>query len=180
MATNNYSINQQRRVPIRRNGLFYDREQFDFDLEMGREYVEGDLGQTVVLYSVDLNKTNQDKLYGETKKDSIVYFPPIEVPCVFEIEPAQLTAYEKNKNLGVYQKAGVLKFGVYDNTLIELGTDIKVGDMIGVQVTETQMMYYQVDNDGRNNYDNQHMLFGTVGVYRSITASPVEKTTFNG
>ena len=62
MATNNYNINQQRRVPIRRNGLFYDREQFDFDLEMGREYVEGDLGQTVVLYSVDLSKTNQDQV----------------------------------------------------------------------------------------------------------------------
>ena len=52
MATIEFNTNQQRRVPITRNGLFYDREQYAFDMEMGREYVEGDLGQRIVLYSV--------------------------------------------------------------------------------------------------------------------------------
>ena len=66
MANIIFNNNQQRRVPITRNSLFYDREQYAFDMEMGREYVEGDLGQRIVLYSVDLTKTNQDQLYGKT------------------------------------------------------------------------------------------------------------------
>jgi hypothetical protein len=54
-------------------------------------------------------------------------------------------------------------------TFVELGIDIKVGDYVGVQVDEHHMEYWCVENDGRNNYDNQHMLFGTVPYYRSIT-----------
>ena len=164
MAKIEFNTNQQRRVPITRNGLFYDREQFAFDMEMGREYVEGDLGQRIVLYSVDLAKTNQDQLYGESESKKIVCKPPIEIPCVYEIEEAELKGYDKNKNLGIYQKQGKIKFG----------------DFIGVQVTERQMVYFQVENDGRNNYDNAHTQFGTTPLYRSMTASWVDPAIFNG
>ena len=180
MGFTEYSLNQQRRVPIKRNGLFYDSEQLRFDIEMGREYVEGDVGQTIVVYQVDLSKTNQDSMYGETKPDSIIYFPPVEIPCVYEVEPPELRAYEKQKNLGTYQKMGKLKFGVYELTLEEYGVDINVGDFVGVQVTEKQMVYFQVENDGRNNLANEMTMFGTVPFYRSITASWVDEATFNG
>lgn len=180
MAHTEFKTNQQRRVPIKRNGLFYDREQYMFDVDMGREYVEGDMGQSIVLYQVDLTKTNQDDLYGESKSGSIVYYPPVEVPCVYEVEPPELRAYDKQKNLGTYQKMGKLKFGVYEQTLIDLDADIKIGDFVGVQVSEKMMVYFQVENDGRNNFDNQHLMFGTVPFYRSITASWVDGATFNG
>ena len=180
MAGSEFSVNQQRRVPVKRNGLFYDREQFGFDMEMGREYVEGDLSMTVVLYSVNLSKTNQDELYGETRTDGVVYYPPVEVPCVYTIEDADLRAYEKSKNLGVYQKQGKLKMSVYVQTLEELAVDIKNGDYIGVQVTEKNMEFFQVDNDGKNNYGNEQLLFGTVPVVRNLTASSVDKSIFNG
>lgn len=175
-----FKTNQQRMVPVKRNRLFYDREQFKFDMELAREYIEGDMGQSVVLYQVDLTKTNQDSLYGETKSDSIIYLPPVEVPCVYEVEPPELKAYEKQKNFGTYQKMGKLKFGVMEQTLVDLEVDIKVGDFVGVQVSEKMMVYFQVENDGKNNFDNQHLQFGTVPFYRSITASWVDEATFNG
>lgn len=180
MSQIEYKINQQRRVPVKRNRLFYDREQFKFDMELGREYVEGDMGQSIVLYQVDLTKTNQDDIYGESKTDSIVYFPPIEIPCVYEVEPPELRAYDKQKNMATYQKMGKLKFGVYEQTLIDFNADIKVGDFVGVQISEQMMVYFQVENDGRNNFDNQHLMFGTVPLYRSIIASWVDGATFNG
>lgn len=180
MAQTEFKTNQQRRVPVKRNSLFYDREQYMFDIDMGREYVEGDMGQSIVLYQVDLTRTNQDDLYGESKSGSIVYYPPVEVPCVYEVEPPELRAYDKQKNLGTYQKMGKLKFGVYEQTLIDLDVDIKIGDFVGVQVSEKMMVYFQVENDGRNNFDNQHLMFGTVPFYRSITASWVDGATFNG
>ena len=180
MSQLEYKINQQRKVPIKRHGMFYDREQFRFDMELGREYVEGDLTQTAVLYQVDLTKTNQDDLYGETKSDGVIYFPPVEFPCVYKIESPELRAYEKQKNLGTYQKMGKLRLGVYEQTLIDLNCDIKIGDFIGIQASERMMIYFQVENDGRNNFDNAHLMFGTVPFYRSITASWVDGATFNG
>ena len=160
--------------------MFYGREEYRFDIEMAREYVHGDMGQTIVIYQVDLTKTNQDEVYGETKSDSIVYLPPIEIPCVYEVEPPELRAYDKQKNLGTYQKMGKLTFGVFEDDLNDYGVDIKIGDFVGVQVSETTMVYFQVENDGRNNFDNAHLQFGTVPFYRSITASWVDGATFNG
>lgn len=175
-----FTPQQNRRVPIRRNNLLYGEEDFKFDLELGREYVETDMGQTIVLYSVNLSKTNQDSLYGETKDGAVSYNTPIEVPCVYELDEAELKAYEKTKNLGVYQKVGKFKFGVYEQTLVELGVDIKIGDYIGVQVTESHMEYFVVNNDGRNNYDNGHTMYGYKPFYRSCQAIPVDPSEFNG
>lgn len=176
----NFKTNQQRRVPITRNGLFYDREQFQFDMDLGKEYIEGDVGQRIVLYSVDIPRTNSNDLYGEANNEQITYAPPIEIPCIYEIEAAELRSYDKQKNMANFQKGGKLKFSVYTSTLLDYGRDIKAGDMIGVQASETEMLYYTVDNDGRNNYDNGKTLFGTVPVVRDFIASPVEKSIFNG
>lgn len=175
-----FNTNQQRKVPVKRNNMFYDREQFLFEEMMAEEYMLGDMNQSVVLYQVDLIKTNQDDLYGEAKSDSIMYFPPVELPCIYEIESPELRAYDKQKNLGTYQKMGKLKVYVMNRHLKELDVDIKTGDFLGVQVSEEMMAYFQVENDGRNNFDNEHLRFGTVPFYRSVVASWVDEATFNG
>ena len=79
----------------------------------------------------------------------------------------ELMSYDKSKNVGSYIKNGKLEFGVYQETLDELGCDIKVGDYIGVQVTPTHREYYTITNDGRNNFDNQHSVFGYLPSYRT-------------
>ena len=82
---NDYKINQQKKTPIKRNSFFYDMEQLSFETQLAKEYIENDMGMTVILYRVDVNKTNIDDTYGETRKDSINFLPPIEVPCVYEL-----------------------------------------------------------------------------------------------
>lgn len=177
---NDYKINQQKKAPIKRNSFFYDREQFGFESQLAKEYIENDMGMTVILYRVDVSKSNIDTTYGETKKDNINFLPPIEVPCVYELEDSELRAYEKTKNLGTYQKMGKLKVGVMLATLMELDIDIKVGDYIGIQVDSAHMEYFAVENDGKNNYANVNTLWGTAPLVRNIICSPVEKSVFNG
>ena len=167
-----------RRVPINRNNLFYSEEDFAFELEIGKNYIEQDMNQTVVLYQVDVAKTNPDALYGETNPKQVIYKPPVEIHCVYNIDEPELKSYDKTKNLGTYMKTGKLTFGVYQETLDELGVDIKKGDYIGVQVSPTHMEYFTVVNDGRNNYDNAHTLFGTLSLFRSCYATPVDKSEF--
>ena len=180
MAELQFNTTNIRRVPINRNNLFYSDESFLFEQQVGKEYIEQDMNQTVVLYEVDLQNTNVDAVYGETKNQQITFKTPVEIHCVYKIEAPELKSYDKTKNLGTYMKTGKLTIGVYQETLDELGADIKVGDYIGVQVTQTHMEYFVVNNDGRNNYDNAHTLWGTKPLYRTVECSSVDNNEFNG
>jgi hypothetical protein len=85
--------------------------------------------------------------------------------------------YDKSKNLGAYVKSGILTFGVFQYTLDELECDIHIGDYVGVLVDNNHIEYFEIVNDGRNNFDNEHSVFGYKPSYRSITAAPVSDET---
>lgn len=180
MANIEFNIQKTNKVPINRNNLFYSEKDFQYEMEIGKNYLEQDVNQTVILYEVDLNKTNLDAIYSESKSDSIIFKPPVELHVLYNVEPGELSSYDKSKNLGTYIKSGKLTFGVYQSTLDELGAEIKVGDYIGVQVTPTHMEFYTVVNDGRNNYDNSHSVFGYKPAWRSVSCAYVNPNEFNG
>lgn len=179
MANIQFNTKSVRRVPINRNSLFYDAETFAVERDIGKNYIEQDMGQTVVLYQVDASKTQVDAVYGETDPDGVVYKTPIEIPCVYNIEEPELKSYDKEKQLGTYMKTGKLTVGVYQETLDELGVDIKKGDYIGVQITESLMLYWVVNaiNVGT---DNAHSLWGYKTLWHTIFCSPVDYSEFNG
>ena len=66
MAEITFSGSKTRRVPINRNSLFYDKESFNVEMEIGKNYIEQDMGQAIVLYQVDASKTQTDAVYGES------------------------------------------------------------------------------------------------------------------
>lgn len=169
-----------KKVPINRNNLFYDENSFLFDVEVGRDYLSQDLHQTVILFQVDLEKTNLDTIYNETKKDDIVFKTPIELPCIYNLEDAMFKSYDSNKNNGLYKKTGTLEIGVYEDTLSEYNCDIKIGDYIGVQVNPTLVVYFSVANDGKNNIGNSQTMFGYKPFYRVVKAVPVDENEFRG
>ena len=113
MTNLKFNATNVRRIPINRNSLFYDAEMFDFERETGKDYIEQDMGQTVILYQVDASKTQVDDVYGETDPNSVVYKTPVEIPCVYKIEEPELKSYDKSKQLGTYMKSGKLTIGVY-------------------------------------------------------------------
>ena len=41
-------------------------------------------------------------------------------------------------------------------------------------VDETTMRYFVVTNDGRNNFDNQHMIFGYRPAFRNCVAAHID------
>ena len=180
MANLQFNTNKIKRVPINRNNLFYSEESLAYDMEIGKNYLEQDVNQTLILFEVDLNKTNLDILYKEASPNGIIFKAPVELHCLYTIEASELASYDKSKNLGVHIKPGKLTFGVYQATLDELEAEIKIGDYIGVQVTPTHMEYYVITNDGRNNYDNSHTVFGVRPMWRSCTAASIDITEFNG
>mgnify|MGYP003657886433 CR=1 FL=1 len=71
--------NRKNKVPITRLTKFFDNEDFNLEVDFGREYMEGDLNMTIVLYSVDIEKTDTDDVYKEVKAQDIRFFPPVEL-----------------------------------------------------------------------------------------------------
>lgn len=178
MANLQFNTNNVKRVPINRNNLFYSEESFNFEGSIGKNYIEQDMNQTAILYQVDVAATNVNDVYGETQSDTVQFKTPVEFHCVYKIEQPELKAYDKTKNIGTYMKTGKLTIGVYEETLKELGVDIKKGDYIGIQISQDSMIYFSVMNDGKNNYDNAHTLFGVRPLYRTINCAPVDTTEF--
>lgn len=180
MANLEFNINKQSKVPINRNNLFYDEPSFQYEMMIATNYLEQDVNQTIVLFQIDIEKSNLDDTYGESKKDALVFKPPVEIHCIYEIDEGTLENYNKDKSLGDYVKQGKLTFSVFQHTLDELGVEIRMGDYVGVQVTPEKMVYWTVANDGRNNFDNSKSVFGYKNPWRKIECAAVDKNEFDG
>jgi hypothetical protein len=166
------------KVPISRLGKFFGSEDYGLDISMGREWLEGDMNFTVVLYRVDRYKTKTDDVYGEVVSDGIKYLPPIEFKAYIQVVAPE------NKWLGnskiEQMEPGNIRVSVYQSTLDELGIDVSFGDYLGYYETESKVRYYVVSNDGRVVSDNKHTYAGYKPFYRTILAAPVSQNEFRG
>ncbi len=166
-------------IPIIRVDKFYSSEDYDLDISLGREAIEGDNNFVVVLYKIDREMTTTDDVYGEAGSNEIRYYPPVELRVLPTFEESENKTYNSNGSLR-YLETGNLTFSIYDAQLTELQTDIDVGDYIGYAVSPTEMIYFNVANDGRKNWDNKHTILGYRGAYRTVVCSPVDDNEFNG
>jgi hypothetical protein len=167
-----------RKIPITRLNKFFGAEDFDLDIAMGREWLEGDMNFRLVLYRVDRQKTKTDDVYGETVEDGIKFLPPVEFMGYVQIDQPENQDYGQSRMSQM--EPGNLKVGVYQESLDELNIDIEYGDYIGYYETESRVRYYSVVNDGRVVSDNKHTYGGYKPFYRSIIASPVNDNEFRG
>ncbi len=166
------------RVPITRLGKFFDQNDYDLDINMGSEWLHGDMNFTLVLYRIDRLKTKTDDVYGETLKDGIKFLAPVEFKGLVQISEPE------NKNYGNSRinqtEPGNLKVSVYQKQLDELGVDVSFGDYIGYYETEDKIRFYTVTDDGRVISDNKHTYAGYKPFYRTIIASAVVDDEFRG
>lgn len=160
------------KTPINRNNLFYSDADFQLEMDLVEGYLEEDTNQTIVLYQVDRKNTQMNSVYDESKQE-ISYLPPVEVPCLYEIQDSKIDTYDKKTNRGVYTIHGNLKVYITLNTFKKYDFDIKRGDYIGIMVEEGRMYYWVVTNDGKVNIANQMIVGAYKTGYRVIEAAPV-------
>ena len=170
----------KKNVPINRINKFFSEEDFNLEVSFGREAIEGDGNFVVILYRVDRERTESDDLYGEAVKDGIKFFPPVELRVIPIMNEPENKAYNSGSGSLRYLQDGQLTFGIYDAQLKELGVELSYGDYIGYQVSETDIRYFSVSNDGIKNYDNKHTIMGYKGAFRTVVCGSVEEDEFRG
>lgn len=178
MQFNNNKI--KRKNPINRNNLFFSEETFNYEIEMGKRYLEQDINQTVILYEVDLSKTKINDIYKESNSANIVFKTPVELNVIYNLEDATLMSYDRANIKGYYQKVGKLEFSVYESTLKEMDCNIKRGDYIGLQVTEDEMLYFTVTDANEINVGNSQTMYGYKPFWRKIQCAYVDPNEFKG
>ena len=118
-------MSSKKRLPINRMGKFYDYLDFGLENDMAREYIEGDINFTVILFRVDRIKSQTDDVYGESDSEEIRFHPPVELKVRPNLEEAQNNSY--SEGYGRYEDYGNLIFTVFEDQLKELGVDISYG-----------------------------------------------------
>ncbi len=171
-------MDMESKLPITRLSKFLSHDDFDLNVQLGQEYLHGDLNMKLVLYRVDKSKTSVDAVYGEVNKDQIKYFPPVEFNALVQIAGPENKTYKNG--LIRYNEPGNLTLSVYIKHLEELKIDVSYGDFIGYPETEERVRFYTVVNDGRVTSDNKHSMFGYRPFYRTILCAPVQETEFRG
>jgi len=164
-------------VPINRINKFFSQEDFELEIEMGRESLEGDGNFIVILYRVDRELTVTDQ-YGEARKGEVVYKVPVELSVMPIIDEAENMTFNSGAGSLRDLQDGNLKFVIYQAHLKELDVELTFGDYIGYPVTETEVRFFSIANDGIKNYDNEHTIMGYKGVYQVVTCAPVDENEF--
>ena len=166
-------------TPITRINKFFSEEDFKLEIEMGREAIEGDGNFTLILYRINREMTQSDNIYGEAVKDGIRFLPPLELKVIPILAIPENKAYNKNGSMR-YLQDGQLTFGIYTAQLSEMKAELNYGDYIGYPVTETEIRYFSVVNDGLKNFDNKHTIMGYRSAFRTIVCAPVDSSEFAG
>lgn len=166
-------------TPINRNNLFYSEEDFDFETDIMVDYMEEDTNQTIVLYRVDRSRTNVNAI-TQNAVDGISFEPPVEIPCLYEIEDSELKTYDKKTSNGVYALSGNITVYMMPKMLEKYDTDIMRGDYIGVQIDTDRMVYFSVTDDGKVNTSNRYHVGAYKTAWRVIKGSPVSDYEFKG
>jgi len=168
----------ENKLPISRLSKFFSEDDYDLHIQLGQEYLHGDLNMKLVLYQVDRTKTDIDDVYGEVGKDEIKFLPPVEFNGIVRIEEAKNTAYKT----GLLRRLepGNLIVSVYIKQLEDLKIDIRFGDYIGYPESEQKVRFYTVSNDGKVVADGKHKHFGFKPHYRTIICVPTQENEFRG
>ena len=166
------------KLPITRISKFFSQEDFNLQVDIGQEYLHGDLNMKLVLYRVDKQKTDKDDVYGEVGLDEVKFFPPVEFNALVKIDEPKNSTYKGG--MLRYNEPGNLVLSVYIKHLNDLKIDIKYGDYIGCVESEDKIRYYTVTNDGKVTSDNKHNLFGYKPYYRTITCAIAQEQEFRG
>jgi len=172
-------MKSNKKVPIERINKFFSQDDFDLEVDFGREWLEGDINIKVILYQVDRAETTNDDIYGEAAKEDIMFKPPVELSVSFNMAAPTNKAYNSDGSMR-YLEYGTITLGIYQDQLDEMGVDIEYGDYIGYAENETNIKYFTVSNNGKIFSDNSHTIGGYKGFYRTITCVPTDLDEFNG
>ena len=161
-------------IPIVRHNLFFSEEEWELEKDFTREAIEQDLNQNVILFRVDRVLSVVDDLYNEGGKKELIFKPPVRLQIYGYLDDPENKTYNQDSGTLRYQQDGKLNMTVLIDQLEELDVEIRYGDYIGYPVTETEIRYFSIVDDGLKSYHDGQTILGYKPTFRKMVAAPVE------
>lgn len=162
-------------IEQQRYGLFMTENSFDLDVMYGRNFLQTDNTQEIILHKINIIETKSHSLYGQTKTRDKKFMPPVRISVMVNVEASAQQNYGDNLGGIVRDDTGNLSFGVYLKELEEKQIDIDRGDIIEYNMSGQKNRYYEVENANNVTDETNKTIGGFKPYWKKITAVPVKE-----
>ena len=166
---------QLKNIEDNRMGLFMNNNSFDLDVMYGRNYLQTDNVQTVIIHKINLLQTKSHALYGQSKTKDKKFLPPVEISVMVNIEDGQQEYYGGNQGGIARDDSGNINFGVYFKELNEKELEIDRCDIIEYNMSGEKNRYYEVESANNVTDETKKTIGGFKPYWKRIVGVPVKE-----
>lgn len=158
-----------------RMGLFMTDNSFDLDVMYGRNYLETDNAQEVILHKINIVETKTHSLYGQAKTKDKKFFPPVKLSVMVTVEDGKQEFYGGNQGGIARDDAGNIRFGIYLKELEEKQVEIDRGDIIEYNMSGLKNRYYEVFSANNVSDETKKTIGGFKSYWKLVIGVPVKE-----
>ena len=158
-----------------RMGLFMTNNSFDLDVMYGRNYLQTDNAQEVIIHKINIIETKSHNLYGQAKAKDKKFMSGVRISVMVNIEEGKQEFYGGNQGGIVRDDGGNISFGVYLKELEEKHIEINRGDIIEYNMSGEKSRFYEVESVNSVNDETKKTIGGFKPYWRKVTGVPVKE-----
>lgn len=162
-------------IETERYGLFMTENSFDLDIMYGRNFLQTDNAQYVILHKINIIETKSHSLYGQAKAKDKKYMSPVRLNVMVKVEDGKQEYYGSNPSGIVRDDTGILSFGVYLKELEEKLVEIDRGDIVEYNMSGQKNRYYEVESVNSVTDETSKTIGGFKPYWKKITAIPIKE-----
>lgn len=162
-------------IENQRYGLFMTQNSFDLDVMYGRNFLQTDNVQEVIIHKVNINETKVHSLYGQAKSKDKKYMSPVRISVMVNVADGKQEYYGPNPGGIVRDDTGNISFGVYLKELEEKKLEIDRGDVIEYNISGEKKRYYEVESANNVTDTTSKTIGGFKSYWKQVTGVPVKE-----
>jgi hypothetical protein len=166
-------------IEEQRMGLFMTQNSFSLDVMYGRNYLQTDNSQEILLHKINIIESKSNNLYGQTKPKDKKFMPPIRLKVMVTVADSGQKYYGDNPGGIARDDTGNISFGIYLKELEEKHIEIDRGDIVEYNMSGEKNRYYEVENANNVTDETKKTIGGFKAYWKKVIGVPVKSDTFN-
>jgi len=158
-----------------RYGLFMTDNSFDLDIMYGRNFLETDNAQEIILHKINIVESKSHALYGQTKSKDKKFFAPVRIKVMITVEEGKQDNYGGNPGGIARDDTGNISFGVYLKELEDKKTEIDRGDIIEYNLSGEKNRFYEVESANNVTDTTNKTIGGFKSYWKRVVGVPVKE-----
>lgn len=158
-----------------RMGMFMTDNSFDLEVMYGRNFLQTDNAQTVIIHKINIIETKSHSLYGQSKTKDKKFMTPVTISVMVTIEDGKQEYYGSGSGGISRDDSGNISFGVYLKELKEKNIEIDRGDIIEYNMSGEKNRYYEVESANNVTDETKKTIGGFKPYWKRIVGVPVKE-----